>query len=107
MTYVRSISVATDNRQLFGSLEKLGADGAYRQKVLKKQLAKLFQYPAAIGCSLGFLFSLAMDISNDGRLAGTEFTALGILLGIIAAIAAILFAVYRYALKRAQKMIGI
>ncbi|MFR1723433.1 FtsX-like permease family protein [Emergencia timonensis] len=107
MTYVRSISVASDNKELFDSLEKLGADRAYRQKVLKRQLAKIFQYPTAIGCSLGFLFSLAMDISNDGRLAGTEFTALGILLGIIAAISAILFAVYRYALKRAQILIGI
>lgn len=105
MTYVRSISVASDNRSLFDSLEKLGADQGYQAQVLKKQLSKIFQYPAIIGCSLGFLFSLAMDISNDGRLAGTEYTALAILLGIIAAIGAVMFIVYRYALHKAEQLL--
>lgn len=107
MTYVRSISVATDNQSLFDSLKKLGADRSYKRRVLKQQLAKIFQYPAVIGCSLGFLFSLAMDISNDGRLTGTEYTALAILLGIIAAMVAVMFAVYRYALHKAEQILNL
>lgn len=42
LTYVRSISVATDNKGIFESLTKLGADHAYQRMVLKKQLAKIF-----------------------------------------------------------------
>ena len=40
MAYVRSISIATDNKGLFESLTKLGADEAY-SKVLKKQIARI------------------------------------------------------------------
>lgn len=101
MTYVRSISIAADNRQLFDSLKKLGADRQYQIKILKKQLARIFQYPAIIGCSTGFAFSLIMDLFNDGRLAATEITALTVLMGIIIMISGVLFAVYKYSLKKA------
>ena len=66
MTYVRSISVATDNKGIFESLTKLGADHAYQRMVLKKQLAKIFFYPGIVGCGAGFLFSFMMDYTNDG-----------------------------------------
>ena len=35
MTYVRSVSAASDNQALFESLDKLGADQTYKKKVLK------------------------------------------------------------------------
>ena len=107
MTYVRSVSAASDNQALFESLDKLGADQTYKKKVLKKQLSRIFQYPAVIGCGTGFLFSLAMDYFNDGRIQGTEITALTILLGIIAAACLVMFLVYRYALKKAEKIVSI
>lgn len=107
MTYVRSISVATDNRALFDSLDKLGADKTYKRRILKKQLVKIFQYPALIGCGMGFLFSLAMDYFNDGRIYGTEVTALWVLLGIICGVCIVMFAVYKYAMKKAEKIAGI
>ena len=106
MTYVRSISVATDNRELFVSLDKLGADRIYKRNVLKKQLARIFQYPAAVGCSLGLLFSLAMDLFNDGRITGTEINALLVLLLIIAAVCALLYVVYRAAMRKAEAIVG-
>lgn len=107
MTYVRSISMATDNRGLFISLDKLGADKAYKRNVLKKQLAKIFRYPALVGCCTGLLFSFAMDFFNDGRIAGTEVTALTVLLGITCAIAVIMFCVYKYSLRKAEEIVGI
>ena len=51
--------------------------------------------------------TLAMDYFNDGRIQGTEITALTILLGIIAAACLVMFLVYRYALKKAEKIVGI
>ncbi len=107
MSYVRSISVAADNRPLFESLSKLGADRAYQRMVLKKQLAKIFQYPGMTGCTLGFLFSAVMDYFNDGKLSRTELQALAVLAGIIAAVIAVLYAVYLYARKTAEKTAGI
>ena len=107
MSYVRSISVAEDNRALFESLAKLGADKTYQRTVLKKQLAKIFKYPAAAGCGLGFLFSVVMDYFNDGKIVRTEIQALGMLVVTIAAVLAVLYAVYRYAQKRAEKIAGI
>ncbi len=107
MAYVRSVSVASDNRGLFESLKKLGADNRYQRKILKKQLAKIFQYPAAIGCGLGFLFSFAMDLFNDGRISGTERQALLILLGIILMVCVILYGVYRYSMRKAEQIAGI
>lgn len=107
MTYVRSISIAMDNRELFESLSKLGAGNRYRRDVLKKQLAKIFQYPGFIGCGLSFLFALTMDLLNDGRLTGTEITALAILIAMMLAIAVILYAVYRHSIRSTEKIVGI
>ncbi|MGI6011549.1 MAG: FtsX-like permease family protein [Ruminococcus sp.] len=107
MAYVRSISVASDNRELFTSLEKLGADRGYQRKILKKQLAKIFQYPAAVGCGLGVLFSFAMDLFNDGRISRTESQALLLLIGVIFLIVIVMYGVYRYSLRKAEKIAGI
>lgn len=107
MTYVRSISIAADNKTLFESLDKLGADRNYKKQVLKKQLSKIFQYPAVIGCGIGLLFSAVMAYSNDSRIIGSEWIALGALLIIIAAICLVMTLVYHYALKKARQIIGI
>lgn len=107
MTYVRSISVATDNKALFESLEKLGADSDYRRMVLKKQLAKIFRIPASIGCGLGFLFSLCMQYFNDGRLMPNEIPGLAVLAGIIIVVLGLLYGIYRYAMRKAEGIVGI
>ena len=107
MTYVRSISVATNNKALFESLEKLGADSDYRRMALKKQLAKIFRIPASIGCGLGFLFSLCMQYFNDGRLMPNEIPGLAVLAGIIIVVLGLLYGIYRYAMRKAEGIIGI
>lgn len=99
MTYVRSISVATDNKGIFESLTKLGADHAYQRMVLKKQLAKIFFYPGIVGCGAGFLFSFMMDYTNDGGITAIEIKALGSLLLLIAIFCFVLFSVYRVSKK--------
>lgn len=107
MTYVRSISVATDNKGIFESLTKLGADHAYQRMVLKKQLAKIFFYPGIVGCGAGFLFSFMMDYTNDGGITAIEIKALGILLLLIAIFCFVLFSVYRVSLKKAGKIVNL
>lgn len=107
MTYVRSISVATDNKGIFESLTKLGADHAYQRMILKKQLAKIFLYPGIVGCGAGFLFSFMVDYTNDGRITAIEIKALGILLLLIAIFCFVLFSVYRVSLKKAEKIVNL
>ena len=107
LTYVRSISVATDNKGIFESLTKLGADHAYQRMVLKKQLAKIFFYPGIVGCGAGFLFSFMMDYTNDVGITAIEIKALGILLLLIAVFCFVLFSVYRVSLKKAGKIVNL
>lgn len=107
MTYVRSISVATDNKGIFESLTKLGADHAYQRMILKKQLAKIFLYPGIVGCGAGFLFSFMMDYTNDGRITAIEIKALGILLLLIAVFCFVLFSVYHVSLRKVEKIVNL
>ena len=105
MAYVRSISIATDNKGLFESLTKLGADEAYKRKVLKKQIARIVQYPGIIGCSLGFVFAFVMNFMNDGRISGLEIKSLSILAVMLLGIGIVLYAVYKYAMNKAEKIV--
>lgn len=105
MAYVRSISVATDNKGLFESLTKLGADAAYKRRVLKKQIARIVQYPGIIGCVLCFAFALAMNFMNDGRLVALEVKSLSVLAVMLLGIGVVLYAVYKYAMNKAEKIV--
>ena len=107
MTYVRSISVATDNKGIFESLTKLGADHAYQRMILKKQLAKIFLYPGIVGCGAGFLFSFMMDYTNDVGITAIEIKALGILLLLIAVFCFVLFSVYHVSLRKVEKIVNL
>lgn len=107
MTYVRSISVASDTKELFQNLTKLGADAVYQKNILKKQLAKIFQYPGILGCALSFLFALSICWFNDGRITDAEIHTLEILARISAFILIFLYGIYRTARKKSEKIIGI
>lgn len=105
MAYVRSISVATDNKGLFESLTKLGADKHYKRNVLKKQIARIVQYPGMIGCVLGFVFAFVMDFMNDGMISAIECKALAILAVMLLGMGGILYVVYKYAMHKAEKIV--
>ncbi len=107
MTYVRSISIAASNRELFVHLDKLGAPKAYQKRILKSQLIKIFQYPSVLGCSLGLLFSALMCWFNDGRYTASELHSLGILLGLTILVFALLYVIYRAAIKQAEEIVGL
>ena len=105
MAYVRSISVATDNKGLFESLTKLGADVQYKRNVLKKQIARIVQYPGIIGCVLGFAVAFVMNFMNDGMISEIEIKALAILAVMLLGMGIILYGVYKYAMYKAEKIV--
>lgn len=104
MAYVRSISVAADNKELFVSLTKLGADTRYKRNVLKKQITRIIQYPGVIGCVLGFAFAFVMDFMNDGVISALEIKALAILAVMLLGVGMILYTVYKYTMHKAEKI---
>ena len=107
MTYVRGVSVATDNREVFVSLERLGADREYRKRILNAQLRKIFTYPGILGCMVGLFVSIGMSYMNDGRFTALEFQSLSIVLGISVVILLFLGAVYLAARRKGEKILGI
>lgn len=106
MCYVRSISVAENNKEVFASLMKLGANTSYRRTVLKKQLSNIFRYPAILGCGLGFLFALGMCITNDWRITAGEAKNLVCMFAIATAVSLFMYIVYRAAFKKAEMIIS-
>lgn len=105
MTYVRGISVASDNRDVFLSLKKLGADASYRKWVLKSQLAKIFTYPGVLGCAVGMIFVLAQNWINDRRYSASEIKNFGIL-GVVCVLVLLFFyAIYRKVKKKAEEIV--
>ena len=107
MSYVRSVTIALDNRQLFEDLKKLGADAAYEERVIRVQLRKIFAYPVAAGCIVTGLFSLFLTYFNDMRLQAFEVRMLLLEGLLMALIACVLYGVYRAAYRRTKEIVGI
>lgn len=107
MSYVRSVTIAMDNRQLFEDLKKLGADEAFEERVIRVQLRKIFVYPVAAGCIVTGMFSLFLTCFNDMRLQAFEVRML-LLEGLLMALAAcVLYGVCRLAYRRMKEIVGV
>lgn len=105
MIYVRGISVAADNRDVFLSLKKLGADASYQRWVLKSQLAKIFTYPGVLGCAVGMVFVMVQNWTNDGRYTASEIKNFGIL-GVVCVLVLLFFyVIYRNVKKKAEEIV--
>lgn len=107
MSYVRSVTIAMDNRQLFLDIRKLGADDAYEERVIKVQLRKIFVYPVAAGCVVTGVFSLFLTYFNDMALERFEVWMLLMEGGLMCLIAGVMYAVYRGAYKKTREIVGI
>lgn len=105
MTYVRSVTIAIDNRQLFMDLKKLGANEAYEMRVLKQQLSKIFAYPALAGSALVLLFALFLTVFNDMRLQPFEIKILLMECAMIILNALYFYIVYRISLRKTKSII--
>ena len=107
MSYIRSVTIAMDNRRLFEDLKKLGADDAYEERVIKVQLRKIFAYPVAAGCTIVGVFSLFLTYFNDMRLQAFEVKMLFIEVLLMAFISIVLYGVYRLAFGKTKSIVGI
>ena len=107
MSYVRSITIAVDNCQLFEDLKRLGANNAYRERAIRVQLRRIFAYPVAAGCTIVAVFSLFLTYFNDMRLQVFEVKMLLMEVLLMMVIAGVMYAVYRVAYSRTKQIVGI
>lgn len=107
MSYIRSITIAMDNRQLFEDLRRLGADNAYRERTVRMQLKKIFAYPVAAGCTVVAVFSLFLTYFNDMRLQVFEVKMLFLETLLMMVIAGVMYGVYRVAFGKTKQITGI
>lgn len=105
MSYVRSVTIAIENKKLFEDLEKLGANHDYRERVFRQQLKKIYAYPVAAGCLVSLLFTLLLTWFNDMRLQPYEVMLLEMEAGIALGIAAFMYLMYRLGLKKGKEII--
>lgn len=106
MSYVRSVTIAMDNRTLFDNLRKLGADNTYVDWVIKSQLKKIFFYPLITGISIAILFTLFLVLFNDMRLQLFEIKMLGLELILSLVICAVFYGVYQLSLRKMNAVLN-
>lgn len=102
MSYVRSLTIAQDNKNMFADLRRLGAAKAYTKRVLRTQLKKIYLFPTAAGCLIGILFAVMLTFFNDMRIDIFEITMLGAVGILIVVISVIMYLMYRVSLKKAE-----
>lgn len=107
MSYVRSMTIAMDNRQLFESLKRLGANDAYQKRVIKAQLQKIFFYPALGGSLITMLFVLLMTVFNDMRLEAFEIRMILMEGGMMLLLWAYMYGIYRFSFEKMKKIIDL
>lgn len=107
MSYIRSITIAIDNRQLFEDLGKLGANDVYKERVIRVQLRKIFAYPTASGCVIVGVFTLFLTWFNDMNLDVFEMQMLLMEAALMAVVSVVLYGVYRKAYRRTKEIAGI
>ncbi len=105
--HTRCQSIALNNRYIFDDLKKLGASPVFLDKEVRSQCTNVFKMPTFVGTAAMFLLYAMILYANDGRLLQTEWAAMGLCLGIIAVIGAVIYAVYRSTVKAIKGQLGI
>ncbi|MCI9595725.1 MAG: FtsX-like permease family protein [Firmicutes bacterium] len=107
ISFARSQSVGLSSQQVFQDLERLGADRQYLNKLLAKQVRKVYVLPTAIGTIGIFAFEALLLQGNDGRLTADELKLLPIIVLVLLVTAAYQYSVYRFSMKKVAEMLRI
>ena len=105
--FTRSLTIALENRRVYGDLRRLGASRAWMRRSAQSQVRRVFTVPAAAGIGLIYIFYSMIMFFNDGRLSTGELAGLGSCLLLIAVVAAALWGVYRLAVRSVFKALDL
>lgn len=107
ISYARSQSACLACRQVLEDLAKLGAGKSYLKKILAKQVQKVFVLPALIGGFGALALGCLMLKSNDGVLSASEWSTIPFFALAAGVVMAVQYAVYRFSLGKAEKMMDL
>ncbi len=107
IAFTRCMTIALTNRRVYDDLRRLGAPNAYLYQSVRTQIKRVFLTPAVTGTALIYAFYSMILYFNDNRLVKTELAGMGVCLGLIAGVSALLYGVYRATRKRVCVALGI
>lgn len=105
--YTRCQTIALNNRYIFDDLKKLGASPDFLSREVRSQCSNVFKVPSLVGMFAMYLLFALILYANDGRIFSTEWVALLVCLVILAAIGAVIYAVYRACVVTIKRQLGI
>ena len=100
IAFTRCMTIALINRRIYDDLRHLGAPNAYLYRSVRSQVKRVFFVPAVTGTTLIYAFYAMIMYFNDNRITDTEIAGLAVCLGVIAAVSALLYLVYRLTLNK-------
>lgn len=105
--YIRSLTIAINNRRVFDDLVRLGAGPEYLFRAVRGQLNRIYVVPAAVGFSMMYILYMMIMYANDGIYTMSELAGLGVCLLVVLLFAAIIYGCYRFTRKKVLEMLGI
>lgn len=105
--FVRSLTIALENRRVYGDLRRLGASADWMRRSARSQVRRVFTVPTAAGIGLMYAFYGMIMFFNDGSFTAGELAGLVSCLGLAAAVAAALWCVYRLAVRGVFRVLGL
>lgn len=103
--YTRSITVAIKSKSVLMDVKKLGADRTYLNRVLKEQVKKVYVLPTIVAVVLMFVYYTLTLWQNDGTITLNEYPMIAVNVLTCLAVCIYQYALYRYSLKKAGKVI--
>lgn len=100
IAFTRCLTIALTEQQVYEDLRKLGAPERYLYHSARGQVSRVFLVPALTGTVLIYAFYAMILYFNDNRYTVQELAGMGVCLLLVAAVSLLLYAFYRFTLKR-------
>lgn len=109
IAYTRCMTIALTGAGVYDDLRRLGASNAYLRRSVRGQVKRVFLTPALAGTGLIYAFYVMVLYFNGSPAGITPSEAAGLLaaLAVIAAVSALLYAVYRLTLAQVCRTLGV
>ncbi|MCD8356523.1 MAG: ABC transporter permease [Clostridia bacterium] len=107
IAFTRCMTIALTNKQVYDDMRKLGASRAYLYASVRRQVSRVFFVPALTGTGLIYAFYAMIMYFNDNRFTAQELAGMAVCLILVVAVSALLYAVYRFTLRRVCRMLEI
>lgn len=99
----RCRTIALNNRYIFDDLKKLGAPPDFLNREVNKQCSSVFITPALVGMTTMYILFAGIVYGNDGKISSYEVIALGVCLGILILMGAVVYIVYRSTVRTIKR----